>query len=524
MKRLGAIFLAALSGVCLTAAFPPFDVKFIALPALTPLMILCWFASPRQAFWLGALTGIVAWFPSIWWLAHVTWAGMIGVGLYCALYTAAFACAAALSLRLPRMRGRLWSFGPLLAWPAMWVAFEFLRGTLLTGFPWNPLGNALYRNLFVAQAAELGGVYLLSYLPALTSAGLAITAVRFFNDRRKASRVPHFELWLSVIILALVFHAGRYRFKQFQSRSANITIAAVQPNIPQSLKWNDSFGPIIYDRLETGMRMAMAKGKPDLIIWPETALPDYVLYNRGSFDFVTNFLAEATPLLVGSLHYTMKDEQACHYNSSFLFLPGQEGEPERYDKRHLVLFGEYVPFEKYCRLLRWFTPIEGNITPGERDTIFWLPGTRQFFAALICFEDVFPAIARRMVLSGARMLVNQTNDAWFDPSPASMQHMAHSVIRAIENRVPVARSANSGITCVIDRTGQVLGSIPKAATNDAPADCLFQGLFVPDAGMQLSFYTRYGDWFAWLCVILSALLIITAFCRKAKIQPCAFRA
>jgi apolipoprotein N-acyltransferase len=516
MNRLTGMGLAVLSGLLLSAAFPPLDWGFLAWFALVPLLLICWFVTPRRAFALGGLAGAVFWFSSTWWLLHVTWAGMIAVCLYSALYVAAFAWAAAWCLRLPGMRGRLWSFGPLVAWPALWVAFEFLRGSLLTGFPWSPLGNALYRNLFVAQAAEWGGVYLLSFLVMLPAAGIALTLARFAEGWRRGTRVPHLELWVSVLAVAVCFHTGQRRFERFRSRAANMTVAAIQPNVPQFQKWDESYRSLIHERLEEGVRLALARGKPDLMAWPETALPDYVLFSRSSFDLVAGLLKHGVPILAGSLHYTMEQEQPRHYNSAFLFLPGQEGEPARYDKRQLVLFGEYVPFERYLAFLRHLTPIEGSLAHGREDTVFWLPGTRQFFSVLICFEDAFPWLARRFVHAGARMLVNQTNDAWFDPSPASRQHLAHSVMRAIENRVPVVRATNSGFTCVLDRTGQVLGSIPIGAPDAQAADCLVERLFVPDADMSLSFYTRHGDWFAWACSALAAVLLLAAWRVRQK--------
>jgi len=172
----------------------------------------------------------------------------------------------------------------------------------------------------------------------------------------------------------------------------------------------------------------------------------------------------------------------------------------------LVCFGEYVPLADVLPFLRRLTPIQESFTPGTVQTVFRLDTSPRAFSVLICFEDTVAALARAAVRAGARLLVNQTNDAWFDPSWESRQHMLQCVLRCVENRVPAVRSSNTGITCFIDRTGRVTASLPPTAGPASEPECLAGTVQLPGPEMPLTFYTRYGDLFAKSCIGFTLLL------------------
>jgi len=201
-----------------------------------------------------------------------------------------------------------------------------------------------------------------------------------------------------------------------------------------------------------------------------------------------------TPLLVGTMDFTASDAGIRYYNSSILF-DTNGNEIGKYDKQHLVPFGEYVPFPG---LMRKFTPIKMDFGHGSGSTLLPVKG-KNSFSVLIFFEDTIAPLAVSAVRAGARWLVNQTNDAWFDPSTQSEQHLAHAVFRCIENRVPMARCCNTGVTCLIDSYGNVKRGI------DVRTAGFMVGVIHPRPdGAELTFYTRYGDLFARVCLLIAA--------------------
>jgi apolipoprotein N-acyltransferase len=274
---------------------------------------------------------------------------------------------------------------------------------------------------------------------------------------------------------------------------APLRVALIQTNIPQDDKWDESTVSMIYRRLQELTQGALRAGRSDLIIWPETALPDDVATSESSYSLVFSLVTNGTPMLVGSMDTRWLGEGYPNfYNSSFLFDANGEA-VQVYDKQHLVPFGEYIPLPRLLPFLKALTPIQESFSPGATATVFRLPGRGLPFSVLICFEDTVSVLARHAVRNGARLLINQTNDAWFDPSAASRQHMAAAVVRCVENGVPMVRVANTGVSCVVDRRGVVttrlederggirLAGFKLAEVRPAPAD------------MPITFYTRHGD-------------------------------
>jgi apolipoprotein N-acyltransferase len=291
-----------------------------------------------------------------------------------------------------------------------------------------------------------------------------------------------------------------------------VRAALIQPNVPEVGNWEVTDPEIIYEKLERLTALVQHVQGLDLIIWPETALPDMVRFSQRGAELVKKLVAGGTPLLAGSIDAVWRtDTQRDYYNASMLF--NTKGELlGTYYKQHLVLFGEYIPFEGKIPLINALTPIGSSFTSGRIATQFKLPGDARAFSVLICFEDSLPCLARKAARAGASLLVNQTNDSWFDPDCGSEQHLANAVFRCIETRLPMLRCANTGITCAIDPLGRVTRTL-------APRTEGFQVVeTVPaDPAREETFYVRFGDLFAQACLAVSVALFIVLPINRRKV-------
>lgn len=485
---------AILSGALLSASFAPLETSEAAWIALIPLLLACRFADERHSvFRLGFLAGSVFWLTSIWWLVHVSWAGWITLAFYCALYVGAFAWFAA---RWFRKFGHLNWAGNLAGMFLMacaWAGLEWVRGTFATGFPWNPLGVSLYRNPALLQAAAWGGAYAVSALVVWVNAGIAFTAARYIERGGHWGRRPHVELMLAFLVLALAFWGGVRRVRAMEPGPSELRVGLVQTAIPQDDKWDSNTVDLIYRRLDELTTGVKRTGPLHLIIWPETALPDDVRYSQASYDLVYKLCELGTPILVGSMDSEWPEKEPPRYfNSSFLFdIDGKV--IGSYEKQHLVPFGEYIPLQKILPFIKAMTPIQESFTAGTNAAIFSLDEPAVDFSVLICFEDTIPRLARNAVRAGARLLVNQTNDAWFDPSSASRQHRAHCVLRVVETGVPAVRAANTGVSCYINRRGVIAAELVDGRGNTIFPGFKSIGVWPAPAQLTHTFYVRYGD-------------------------------
>lgn len=507
------LFAAVLSGVLFLLSFPPYALGFLSWIALVPLIMACSGVSLRRAARLGWLAGAIFFVGSLYWLRHVTWAGYLALSFYCALY---FIFPALLIAARPGGWGtlnRAANIAWMLALAVVWAASEYLRASLLTGFPWNLLGVSQFDQTSLIQITEFGGVYLLSALIVFVSGGVAVTALQYIAGLRHAGYKMHVEFMTAMFVLALASSYGLRVLLADEQPGEPIHAALIQPNIPEVGNWELADPELIYERLDNLTDLAVRTPDLDLIVWPETALPDYVRYNRRSADLVRRFTTNGVPLLVGSMDVEwLKEGGPTFYNASMLF--NKEGELlETYSKQHLVLFGEYIPFDEQVAFINALTPINSSYSPGREATLFNLPGDPHSFSVLICFEDTLPYLARRAARRGATWLINQTNDSWFDPDSGSEQHLAHAVFRSVETRLPMLRCTNTGITCAIDPKGRVHRTL-------APRSRGFQVAAVtpPEPGTEPTFYTRHGDRFAQACLIASAALCICLVFKSRKKQ------
>jgi apolipoprotein N-acyltransferase len=478
--------LAAISGALLILSFPGTgDQAWLAFVALVPLLVAMRDSRWRQAAILGSVAGLVFWFGTLSWVAPtmvryggLPWslAGLILAGLagYLALYHGVFC---ALLTRASPRSAPLYVLGSA----SLWVALEFLRTYLMTGFPWNLLGYSQYRNLPLIQVAAVTGVYGVSFLVMAVNAALAWTLRRPGHWHDVAAPVATAA---GLVGLAVGFWA----VSPGQPAGPEIPVALIQGNIDQAVKWD----PRLQDAtVEAYRRLTLEAGgdRLELVIWPETAVPFFLREDARRAALEALARQVGADLLVGA----PDREGGQRRNSAFLI--GREGRLlDRYDKRHLVPFGEYVPLK---RLLFFVDALAGGaigeFTPGREATLVSTPLGR--VGVVICYEAIFPGEVRQLFLAGAEVLVNITNDAWFGRSAAPAQHLAMAAFRAVENRAWLLRAANTGISAIVAPDGRIV----RASTLFTPE--VLSGTITPRAGLTL--YTRYGDLFAWAAVAVA---------------------
>jgi apolipoprotein N-acyltransferase len=346
-----------------------------------------------------------------------------------------------------------------------------------------------------------------------------------------------------LLLMAVVWSVGVRRVRALRASAGEelrpMRVVAIQPNVPQLKKWPDAFESEIYGALEDRMDLVTAlQAEIDLVVWPETALPGFLPDDSEVATFVRQLVRETgTPLLVGAMEIGGRHPRGdgadpddvsqppqpwdwILHNSTFLYA-GDGTLVGRYRKQHLVPFGEYLPMDQHWGWVRRLEPLGFSCTPGRESAVFSVEtpaGATIPFSSLICFEDVFAGVARGMVRNGARLLVNQTNDAWFDGSVAAVQHMSHCVFRCVENRLPAVRAANTGVTCFIDRTGQIdetsRGILKRKEWT--LIDYRSETVAVPRDDMVLTFYTRFGDWPLAIPAAILALVASVMTWRQSK--------
>ncbi len=504
-------FSIILSSLFLILSFPNFNLWIFAWIGFLPLFFAVENQRPLGVFLISYLVGILFFLGTISWLIHVTLPGMMLVVLYLAIYFGLFGLVLVFSRRMTDL-------GLFVFVPSAWVTLEWLRSTLLTGFGWALLGYSQSYNLAAIQIADIVGVYGVSFLIMAVNVALFLTIKNF--------RQKKYNLVYVGIALLLVYISAAYGILRLNNifTGERIRVAVIQGNIPQGKKWDFNFRDKILTKYES-LTIQAAGERPDLIVWPETSVPGYLETDRELLEKIKSLAKSVNiPILVGA---PREDENLkdLYYNSAILF--SEEGRiREHYDKIHLVPFGEYVPFKKTLSFVDKFakTPI-GDFSKGRNYTVFkffvereakgkdvsWRLVKKVKFACLICFEDIFPHLTRQFVKNGAVFLINITNDAWFGNSSSPYQHAQSSVFRAVENRVNVVRAANTGYSCFIDQKGRVVDAVEVDGKN------LFVDGFKTHEIVLTptrTFYTAYGDVFAFTCIFITVFYILLVLRRK----------
>lgn len=534
---------AALAAVLLAAAFSVRGAPWAALVGLVPLWGMARVAPEGRAVRFGAASAFAFWAVTLRWLTNVTVLGWLGLSAYCAL------------LVMPSVLfANRWKGGPIgfaFGLAGIWWGMETFRAWFGGGFPWNPLAAAMVPWTWTIQPAEWVGAGGVSALVAFVNALIAwpLTGGRhrrameewwrgevpveephplaLVRSRGRGAFVMRRVSVFVMVVFALqaVIHLRLTALLLADAETARpVTVAMVQPSIPQDEKWVSSKVDMIYSRLATLTRQAIAgpAPAPDAVLWPETAVPDDLLTSKRSMALASSLCrARGTPLVTGTLD-TVLDEAAgtvAYYNAAAL-LDAQGRPAASYAKRHLVVMGEFVPLSRFIPAAwRRALGIPPDITPGTAGGRFPLGprGAEVPAAPLICFEDLVASLARRDVADGARLLVNLTNDAWFDDALAPMQHMRAAALRTVENRVPLLRAANTGVTCAIDRTGRVTALLRDGAMGrTADAGVLRATVLAPPDGMRLTFYTRFGNIGGVPCAAATALWLLAGWFRNRR--------
>jgi apolipoprotein N-acyltransferase len=471
------LLLASASALLLVLVFPHFGLAFAAPFALTPLVVAVAREQGRlRRFLLGWAVGVAYWAGVCYWIEYVLamhggmapWAAWLGFALFCvlkALHLGVFALGAGWLIE------RRWA---LVTVPALWVAIERTHGEL--GFAWLTLGNAGVDMSMLSRLAPFTGVYGLSFAFAMMAVAVALVALR----RPRVELAP-----LAVLLLLAALP------KLPEPQRGTEAAVLVQPNISETAEWTPEWVARMRDRLETlSLRAALTPDAPPpaLIVWPEAPLPSY--YDRDPvFREEVNGLARRTGahLIVNVTPYTAA---GAPLNSALLISP--TGQPlGRYDKMNLVPFGEFVPWP-FRTLVDKMSSEGGDFARGTRQTLLEA-GTHRI-GAFVCYESVFPDFVRRFPAAGADLYVNISNDGWYGRTAARDQHLLIVRMRAAENRRWILRATNDGITATIDPAGRVWPNL--APYTAAAARTGFSYV------RETTFYSRHGDWFVWLSVLL----------------------
>lgn len=579
MRALRPYFWCFVSCFFLLCSLPPSHYGQCVWIALCPLYWLIWHAPNRKsAFLRGYGTGVLFWIINLRWLATVSIFAPLLLGGYLALYIGLWSVFAwhfsptkRKSQETSYLSASLHQILSSLICAAGWVGFEWLRGILFTGFGWNGLGVSFHHTPILSQCADLIGVTGLSFLPALSGFILLSMLMGMLDAGKRGKRLlPHLDLALLLLLILCAFFYGIYRVQRIQQAdSIPLRALLIQGNIAQHTKWDPNaveknlnhYVHLTQEALEelektnakklqnTPEGTPLLLERPDIILWPESALPlpVYSLKKEKTTDFFfldlikqaleNVFSMTPSPLLTGSNEVEAFDTgdrimptvDGKNFNS--LFLLNATKVLGSYQKIHLVLFGETIPFaEKVPFLKKLFSlasgmDFSGNFSKGTSTKPLKLPVANQEVLLLpcICFEDTVGRLLRTFVSDKKpQVIVNITNDGWFKKSEANRVHFANARFRCIELRMPMLRCANTGVTAMISPTGSLQApDSPKAQilfsqkhTTFFPGS-LYGSIRVPLA-LPKSFYARFGDLFSIVCCITSLLSLSIHFFLKRK--------
>lgn len=532
-------FVAALlSSLLLGLAFPPVGSADAAFFALVPLLVALRAAgSPRRGFALGYAFGLAFRLGDLSWLlalrnnggpVALVVLGLIGLSAYAALYTGLFGLAVASLWKFARRDDipAPWLFrsGAWLAEPLLWVGGEHLVGSVLSGFPWNPLAATQYKNLALLSCLSVFGTATLSALLVAVNAGIASLALRIWDDAlaprfaafaggtrtgvaRRRSKVPRsLPLFLALLAVIAVWWNGMTEVRRTDLAAAaapKFRLSVVHPDLPSIF---ERAGLSVDDACETLLSYTELAGStgPDATVWPETVLPGFIPYDKDAARLIQEACTRTgAPLVSGGVEFVPLPgggrDDGLIYNVAFHFVEGP-AIANRYRKRHLVPFGEFIPLESKIPALKRLAPTGFSCEAGDECVLFEIAGRAAAsngvviaVAPLVCFEDVFPYLARDAAANGADALVSLANDAWFDGSAEAEQHLAQSVLRAVETGLPVIRSTNRGVSAFILPNGRILRRLGDGRGSGTPGFIVDDFGIPPRRGREGTFYVRHGD-------------------------------
>jgi apolipoprotein N-acyltransferase len=491
---------AILSGLLLTASFPPANLEWIAWFALVPLLKSIQGSGPVQSFKLGFAAGFAHFVTLVYWVVfvmghygHLHWTVALAILVLFALYLSLYPASFSLFFSLLG-DSRFVSFKAA----GVWVGLEYMRSFLLSGFPWCLLGYSQFQRLEIIQVADLVGVYGVSFLIVLVNT-LIYTLLMGRSFPKRGSMKWELPLVILTITFTLAYGFQELYFSDGHPKpKRSALVAVVQGDINQAVKWNPEYqGKTIqiYRRLS----LSTSNQKPALVVWPETSVP-FFFQDDGELgrQVLTIPQAIGAHLLFGSPAYSLEKGVPVFHNRAYMISP----EPRvsgYYDKVHLVPFGEYVPLKRLLFFAKRLVVSAGDFAPGKKVAPIGPPNLS--VGVLICYESIFPELARAHVKKGAEILANLTNDAWFGMTSAPYQHFSMAVFRAVENRRPLVRAANTGFSGFISEKGEVIkrGDLFRE-------EVLLASL--PLENSTFTIYTLHGDFFAAALLILSLINLL----------------
>ncbi|MHC4543847.1 MAG: apolipoprotein N-acyltransferase, partial [Planctomycetota bacterium] len=546
------------SAIMLTVIQAPISLSPLAWVSLVPFILACSpDAKPKSLALAAYLVSLCYWLGNLYWIAPIT---LLGWATFC-LYTALFWPILALCLRYCRIK----KIPLFLAAPVLFVGAERLQGLFLGGFFWRFLAHSQYQNITIIQIADIVGAAGISFLIAMVNGLLAELIIA--SRQKQLLKINLFAKTglVSVAVIATIFY-GRWRINQSDEFvTQGPMVASLQSNVPQWIKTEalrgepesaEKTAQELFDELME-KSVASAQASVELVIWPETmvqaTLNDEVLiyfdpnsqamlFDRALSEHAANNAYLLIGAYSGKVGFRNDDPVwAARYNTALLYRPDGLKDPKRYSKMHLVLFGEVLPFRKSCpllfNLLMKFNPYgyDHSLDPGTEYTVFEMAGSntnstsaldsRPYkFSVIICYEATIPALVRRFALDkqGRKQidwLINISNDGWFVrfkdekvlPSTELAQHMAICVFRAVENRLSIVRSVNTGISCIIDtlghvKNGSLAGTLPDKAIERQGIAGWFADKLPIDK--RTTFFSKYGQWLDFCCALCLLLFII----------------
>lgn len=503
-KKSSNLIAVLLSGLLLFLSFPKFGCGIFAWIALIPIFFALRDAEPWEGFKSGFIAGLVAHIGILYWITYVVvqyghlpvYLGIMATLLlaaYLSLYTALFAMGV---VYLRRSGGTLFFSAPLL-----WTLLEFARSHLFTGFPWENLAYSQYLFRNILQIADITGIYGISFTIVMVNAIL-------FNLWALRSRRRHLlvELTIACTVVAAIYGYGSFRTAQIQEsvqKKSPIEVALVQGNIDQNIKWNERYQlQTVHIYRSLSLRSVPSEG--GLIVWPETAAPFYFEGTNPLRTVVTDVArASGRQILFGSPSYDEGGGKISYANSAYL-LRSDGNVAGRYDKVHLVPYGEYVPLRAFFPFISKLVVGVGDFMPGRGFNPIEVDG--HSIGVLICYEGIFPESAREYKQKNTDLLVNITNDAWFGNSSAPFQHLSMTVFRAVEARLYLVRAANTGISAIIDPTGTIISQTGLFERTVLKGEVKYID--------EKTFYTAYGDLFVFLCGMV--LIVYSMVLRRRR--------
>ena len=501
------VLLVVTSGALTALSFPKFNLSFLCWISLIPLFFVLYDRSAKQSFFLGFLGGIafnailIYWVPAV--PAHY---GNLSLGMslliyavfvfYLAFFWALFAW---FFVKIQRTFPKL----IFLLAPFIWVGFEYILTRLLTGFPWGLLGYSQHKNLWFLQMASLTGIYGLSFILVLFQSMFVYSMIH----RRKT---PFF---LSLILVVLLHFGGWMIMKNTPSMEESFKASVIQGNVSSEIQWDQISDYQIRDLFNQHLSLSFDAYKQGsrLIIWPEFSVPlcfscAHSIYPEFKQE-LSQFVQETgATLLLGTNETVMSRQLPHYYNTALCLHPNLS--MSQYYKMHLVPFGEYTPYKKVFFFVEKMTGAIGELSPGNMFVLHQFAGKK--FGTPICYEIIFPDLVRKFVKKGADFLVTITNDSWYGNSPAPYQHFAIAVVRAVENRRFLLRSATTGISGVIDPYGRILSR----------TEMLTQTYLTETVTpiKTLTPYTRYGDFVPVSSLTLGVVFFILALVIKKNVD------